>query len=127
MAANQADVGVPEFNSRQKIRHQNENGDDDRHRHFHQLDEIVIRLLVRGIIVARRSGVFNFAVIGHFTPPQFVQRDRIRISATLANGFKNFETRRTYTFSASIRFRNPITNSPQQAAESGRLLPADLA
>src|SRR5580704_3579201 len=52
-------------NSDQKIRHQNENHGDGDHRDFHQLDEAVIRLLVRNIIVARRSCVFNLAVIGH--------------------------------------------------------------
>ena len=38
---------------------------DDRHDDFHQGDEIPVRLFVRGVIVARRSRVFDLAVIGH--------------------------------------------------------------
>ena len=39
------------------------------HRHFHQRDEIAVRLFVSGVIVARRSRVFDLTVVGHPISP----------------------------------------------------------
>src|SRR6202034_3572740 len=64
MAGNQP-MSVFAVRSRQEIRHPDNNDDDDCHRHFHQRDEIAVRLFMSGVIVARRKRVLDFTVIGH--------------------------------------------------------------
>src|SRR5271156_1175287 len=58
--------------SGQENRHQDDDSDDDRHHHFQQRNEIAVCLFVRGVIVARRSRVFDLAMVGHRIPPHFV-------------------------------------------------------
>ena len=59
-------TGAPGLAQTRKIRHQNENDDDDREDALHQSDEIPVGLLMGGVIVARGSRVLDFTVVGHF-------------------------------------------------------------
>src|SRR5580704_1448843 len=62
-------MSVCAVRSGQKIRHQNDDRDDDCHHHFGQSDESTIRLFVSRVIVARRSRIFDLSVIGHPISP----------------------------------------------------------
>src|ERR1700689_741960 len=70
--------GAGNATSGQEIRHQDDDRDHDRHDDFHQCDEILVRLFVSGVIVARRCRVFDLAVIGH----TIVSKHRTRCGRT---------------------------------------------
>ena len=60
----------------EEISHQDDDNDDDRDAPFHHFYEGEIRLLVRRIVIARGSCVFEFAVVGHHSPPNLAPDSR---------------------------------------------------